>query len=669
MTNKISYADLTYTKQGISNMSFPLGVAKVASCAKRELEGKIDVEVFKYPEDLANYLKKENPMIACFSNYSWTLDISHEFAKKIKENSPQTITVFGGPNFPLEINEQKIFLKEHQGIDFYIMGEGEKSFVELYKNLEQFDFDAKSFKENSMESGNCVYMHNQKIMIGEDLTRLKDLDEVPSPYLSGLMDKFFDGTLTPLIQTTRGCPFKCSYCQEGQPYFNRISRHSKENIKNELEYIAERISVPNLIITDSNFGMFKQDIKTAEQIALIKKRTGWPKYINTSLGKNEKAVVDVTSKLKGGILLSAPVQSTDKRVLENIHRKNISLDQIIAVTKSGEKHGSNNLSEVILCLPGDTKEAHFKSMFDMIDAEINVVRSHQLLMLPGSELSTAKSREKYNMDTRFRLQPKCFGDYEVYGESFSSAEIDELCVANSTMNYEDYLKCRSLDLTVELFYNDGVFKGLIKFIKQKEIPTSLFIESINKKTSESKLKDVYDGFLRETKESLWKSKSELEEHIKHPGMMDRYIKEQIRNNEQHKYRAIAFFDKMEELHKIAFDSSKELLKQRGKLDNSTSQYLGELFNFNLLRKGNLLSFENKEREFNYDFICLSKEGFENNPLKSKRKTNIKFYHTPKQKQTFSKYRKQFGSSIDSLGAILSISHADAKGFYRKVKRI
>ena len=62
------------------------------------------------------------------------------------------------------------------------------------------------------------------------------------------------------------------------------------------------------------------------------------------------------------------------------------------------------------------------------------------------------------MQTRYRLQPKCFGNYELYGESLSCAEIDELCVANNTMNYDEYLKCRFLNLTVELFYNNRVFK-------------------------------------------------------------------------------------------------------------------------------------------------------------------------------------------------------------------
>ena len=72
------------------------------------------------------------------------------------------------------------------------------------------------------------------------------------------------------------------------------------------------------------------------------------------------------------------------------------------------------LSEIILVLTEYTLENHYKSMFDMIDDVANVVRSHQLLMLPDSDMDTRDYRKKYGMETRYRLQPKCFGNYDLY---------------------------------------------------------------------------------------------------------------------------------------------------------------------------------------------------------------------------------------------------------------
>ena len=201
----------------------------------------------------------------CFTNYSWTLDISHEFAKKIKSKFPKTIAIFGGPNYPNEIDTQKSFLLSYPAIDFYIKGEGELGFVTLFENLKKFNFDAETLKRSKLKIGNCHYIFNNELYIGENLPRVKDLNDIPSPYLSGMFDKFFDKVLIPTIQTSRGCPFKCTFCQEGKDYFTKIYKYSLDRLVAELEYISKRVKVPNLYVLDSNFGMYKQDVEIAKE--------------------------------------------------------------------------------------------------------------------------------------------------------------------------------------------------------------------------------------------------------------------------------------------------------------------------------------------------------------------------------------------------------------------
>ena len=112
LSTKVSFCDLTHTGQLVSANTFPLGMAMVAAYAKKALGEDIDMELFKYPEDFSYYLDKNTPQIACFSIFAWNNHLSHEYAKRLKEANPKTITLFGGPNWPNHSEEKIEFLKK-----------------------------------------------------------------------------------------------------------------------------------------------------------------------------------------------------------------------------------------------------------------------------------------------------------------------------------------------------------------------------------------------------------------------------------------------------------------------------------------------------------------------------------------------------------------------------
>lgn len=132
MATRISFADLTHTGQVVAANTFPLGSGMVVAYAKSQLGNEIDIEIFKYPDDLAAFLDRGMPDIACFTSFSWNIRLNHEYARRIKEVSPKTITIFGGCNFPDARDEQAEYLRKYSAIDFYIEFEGELAFVELY---------------------------------------------------------------------------------------------------------------------------------------------------------------------------------------------------------------------------------------------------------------------------------------------------------------------------------------------------------------------------------------------------------------------------------------------------------------------------------------------------------------------------------------------------------
>ena len=89
MKTLIAFADLTYIEQGISSNAFPYAGALIGSYAKKKFGDEIEIELFKYPQDFKNYLENNTPTIVCFTNYSWTLDISHEFARYFTTTLPR----------------------------------------------------------------------------------------------------------------------------------------------------------------------------------------------------------------------------------------------------------------------------------------------------------------------------------------------------------------------------------------------------------------------------------------------------------------------------------------------------------------------------------------------------------------------------------------------------
>src|SRR3972149_4639162 len=67
------------------------------------------------------------------------------------------------------------------------------------------------------------------------------LNDIPSPYLTGLFDKFFKHAGIPLIETNRGCPFTCTFCQQGGEYYTKVVHFDVSRVREEIMYIADRI--------------------------------------------------------------------------------------------------------------------------------------------------------------------------------------------------------------------------------------------------------------------------------------------------------------------------------------------------------------------------------------------------------------------------------------------
>ena len=645
-------ADLTHTGRGTATDTMPLGIAFLAAYL-----GKTDqrpVRLFRYPHALSAALDRDVPAVVGFANYTWNAKLSKAYARAIKRANPAAIVVFGGPNLPLSAAEQAAFLAEASYIDLYVEREGEAAFAAVVQAFR----DGGRRREDFVAAAPSVLAvtPDGELLRSEPAPRFQSLDTIPSPYLTGLLDEFFDGTLVPTVQTNRGCPFSCSFCLEGERYFSKIASFEASRVQAELEYIAERIEPVlgrggrnELMITDSNFGMYPQDEQICEVIGRLSRTAGWPQRVNVTTGKNKRdRILAAVSKAGGTIQLSGAVQSRDEQVLSNIRRSNIRADQLLELAASAAHSATSTYSDVILGLPGDTRAAHEETVLTLIDGGFGRVNTFQFALLPGAEVNPPATRSRFGMRTRFRVVPRGFGRYRVLDEDMIAAEVDEVCVESDSMTFDDYLQSRLFDLIVFLFHNDGMFLATEAMLRAVGVPVRDWLMAIAYRTQwPSQLAALRGSFLVSTREQLFTTERELLAEIE--SRIDDYLAGDLGNNLLYSYRARALRDHVSDLGHVAQLASAGLASSA-----AASALLAEAVRFDTLSLSGLFD-QHPVRAltdvFNYDLPQLmqtrSADVLPGEPL------TVDFVLTEKVADVIENYQQRLGRTADGLGRALS----------------
>ncbi len=672
---KIYFADLSHTAQGVSSPSFPLGISFVVSYAKEHFGHDYDFKLFKFPTDLARAIQDESPVMLCLSNYSWNFALGYKLASLAKARDPKLVVVMGGPNFPIVKDEKIQFFKQWPNVDFYIELEGELGFAHLLEQLSSYHFDVKKFKKERVATKNTSYVVGDELVFGT-IERIHDINVIPSPYLTGVLDQFFDDKLIPMLETTRGCPFSCTFCADGVQIKSKIHRFDKERTREELYYIAKRVkNVDELIITDLNFAMYREDLDTANVIAETKDQYKYPVLVSASAGKNKpKMVIDVAAVLQGSWTLGASIQSTDQDVLKAIKRSNISSEAYKELIEFGNKLKTGKThTEIILGLPGDSKQKHFECLRFGVDNDVNNVRMYQAMLLVGTDMATKATREQYGFITKFRTIPGCIGIYEFFGQQHPVAEIEEIIIGSKTLPVEDYLECRVMNLIIETFHNNAIFDevfALIKTLGISRFDSLLYIKDHPEKYS-PKIVEIIKEFRRQTMVALYDSFDHANSYVLTPEIVERYVGGELGINELLIHRAL-LFNEFEDITQLIFTAAKSILEQKGKMSPSIENYLDELKLFILLRKRNI--FVDVESDtvsnFKYDFEAIQATGFYINPddyPESSEPINLRFFHDDEQKKHIINQTNLYKNTPSGLGRVLQRSNL--KLMYRKFTKV
>jgi len=670
--NTVTFADLVHTGTVIDADNSPLAIGYVAAYAKKHLGAAIEPRLFKYPEKLAEFLNTETPRIAAFSNYMWNEQISLAFARAIKRHRPGIVTVFGGPNYPLDPTEQRAFLRRNPEIDFYIDGEGESAFTRLFELLADHGFNSNALKSARMTMPNVHYLHDGETVLNPLMPRKLNLDdEIPSPYLMGLMDEFFDNKLSPLVQTSRGCPYSCTFCHDGISYMNKTRRFSQDRVRAELDYIAPRVKTTAITLADLNWGMFPEDIDTARDLARHREVNDWPHHIAVATAKNQKTRVIEMAKILGSAWrLGASIQSSNQAVLDNIKRTNIGIDAIVTMAKASAGSNASTYTEIILGLPGDTKERHFRSVFDMIDAGIQDMMTYQFIMLPGTEAATRQSREKYRYETRFRVLPRCFGKYRIFDELIPIAEMHEVCVGNATMPHADYLECRRFNLTLAIFNNGNIFDEVLNLAAFFGVKRSAIIARIHDIVGErgGVLGALYAAYEADEARNFWPTAEAIDTFVHQQGGIDRYLAGEYGANQIYRFRTLAILDHFEELLEVVFAAVRDELGRLSLMDILISRYLDDLRRILLACKSRLgdLGYVNN-LTVHFDFISLKQIDFRGDPrsFSIPEGTLLAVAHNETKRAVLQRDLAQYG--LDSEGLAHFIHRRSVRELYRDIR--
>jgi radical SAM superfamily enzyme YgiQ (UPF0313 family) len=659
VSTTVTFADLTHTGVAIDANNTPLAVGYIAAYAQQHLGTEITPHVFKYPHSLSRFLARQSPAVACFTNYMWNERLSCGFAREIKRAAPRTVVVMGGPNYPVDVEEQHRYLECHPEIDFFVDGEGEVAFVNLFRALGDVGFDAGAFRRAGVPVPGVHYTTEGRFVPGATLARILDLDDtLPSPYTTGLLDEFFDDRLTPMVQTARGCPYSCTFCHDGISHMNKTRAFSANRVDEELAYIEARVKTPTLQLADLNWGMFPGDLRTAQRLAESRGRTGWPRNVMVATAKNQKErIVEMSRVLGDALQVGASVQSTDPEVLRLIKRSNISLDAVVRMSARANQAGTGSFTEIILGLPGDTKAKHIKTVCDMLDAGIEDLRLFQFILLPGTEANDVASRARHQYRTGFRVLARCFGSYELYGQAVSAAEIQEVCLGTDTMPAEDYLECRAFDLTISIFNNAGILREFFRAAEALGIKRSAVLRRIfqSVRPSNGRIAEVYDEFHRAEARNFFDSREGLEAFLAEPGTMDAYLRGDYGVNHIFKARTQALVQLFPEVVALARRAVNEELAERGLADPLIDCFLDELTHVSVARKSNLTDVDHAvDLAVHFDFPALERVGYRVDPRDAHVPGGIRLRvaHTEGQRADLPKYFAQYGTSLDGLGQFL-----------------
>jgi len=447
----------------------PLNIGYLAAQAKKCLGNDVEISLFKYCDDLLDAIDRKRPAIVGLSNYTWNESLNDFAARDIKRRFPDMPIIMGGPNIRNDREGIQNFLKTNDYIDIYITFEGEIPFAGLLQQA-WYRFQNAPFSGNDLKCfdiDSCFSLVDGMLHGRHSVEITGDLDDIPSPYLTGLLDPFLKPEFIQLFESNRGCPYSCSYCTWGSSARSHVRKFSFGRLHDEMEYVAKKgVTFDNWTVADANFGIFPRDIDIARDIREIYEKYHPFHAMTIWWDKNaQKQIVEIAQILKGLSNAYIAFQTFDPQVERLINRKNISLERLQELAESLSTVSERFHTDILLGLPGETMESHIRSLQCAFDQGFDSIGGGEIRLLKGSELETSESRDRNEISTKYRLVQEGFGMYRGH----FVAEFEESVRSTKWITEEEMIILRVLRAIFFGAVSIGEFNPLMKYLRNSGV--------------------------------------------------------------------------------------------------------------------------------------------------------------------------------------------------------
>lgn len=395
---------------------------------QKDYEKVLGDENHKIWRKICERIQHYNPKavgITCLTPAKDLVDKIAVLAKKVNRE----IKVIVGGHHPTFCPDETL---QNDNIDFVIRGEGETPLLHLMNGL-------KSGNPDLSIVPNLTYRNNGELVSNPEGPLIRNLDSLPIPDRSLVIDCDFNKYKSHFVGTARGCPYACSFCSDRRLWHNRVRRRSVNNVIEEIKYLINTYDVEFVDFVD---GTFTYDINYLREFcnSLIenKIRVKWrctARYDNI----NDEVIALIKKANCSGLYFG--LESGSERILKSINKK-ITLEGIVKASELVAKSGIFSITAIMLGLPEEEKQDIMSTLELMKKIKTNMFDINCYVPLPGTRHYDSMSiEERRDIDWR-KIGFKSYNNY--FTQNISQGDL--LKFINEAYEIADGMKKRFEEL-------------------------------------------------------------------------------------------------------------------------------------------------------------------------------------------------------------------------------